>query len=97
MSQKHLGCTQPKNKTKKKSKKEQRPCHNDQLLSAAIHKSPPNATLENHKKSPEATFSKRKQCTSNVIAQSKIIGFHPGERPSSQNNTFNKAIAMHNQ
>jgi hypothetical protein len=39
----------------------------------------------------------KKQCTSVVVARSKILCFHPEESRSSQNNAFCKAIARHNQ
>jgi hypothetical protein len=43
--------------------------------------------------SPKATPPRRKQCTSTIIAQSKILDFYPEDSPRSQNNAFNKAIA----
>jgi hypothetical protein len=45
----------------------------------------------------KATPPRRKQCTSAVVARSKIIGFHLEDSPRSQNNAFNKGIARHNQ
>jgi hypothetical protein len=32
-----------------------------------------------------------------IVAQSKIIGFHPRESPHLQNNTLNEVIARYNQ
>ncbi|EMS52527.1 hypothetical protein TRIUR3_33060 [Triticum urartu] len=46
--------------------------------------------------SSKATSSKRKQFTNVVIARSKILGFHPEESPSFQNNAFNKVIVKYN-
>jgi hypothetical protein len=40
---------------------------------------------------------RRKQCTSFVVAQSKILSFHPGESMSSQNNAFSKGIVRYKQ
>jgi hypothetical protein len=41
-------------------------------------------------------LQKKQQCTSVVIARLKILGFHLGEIPISQNNAYNKAIARYN-
>jgi hypothetical protein len=38
---------------------------------------------------------KKQQWTSVVIARLKILGFHLGEIPISQNNAYNKAIARY--
>jgi hypothetical protein len=41
---------------------------------------------------------RREQCTSAIIAQTKIEGFHLGGNPKFPNNAFNKdAIVMYNQ
>jgi hypothetical protein len=59
-----------------------------------------NLTSPRHARNPassKGTSSRRKQCTSTIIARSKIIGFYHGESPCSQNNASNKTIARHNQ
>jgi hypothetical protein len=43
--------------------------------------------------SPKATPPRRKQCTSVLVTQSKILGFHHGKKFDFPKNAFNKAIA----
>ena len=40
--------------------------------------------------SPKVTLPRREQCTTIVIAQFKIVGYHRGENSNSPNNVFNK-------
>jgi hypothetical protein len=47
--------------------------------------------------SPKVTPSRREQCTSAVVAWSKILGFHSEDSLRSQNNAFKKDIARQNQ
>jgi hypothetical protein len=61
----------------------------------------PNHHLRQHqdrkRDSSKPTPPRRKQCSSVIVARSKILSFHLGESLSSQNNVFGKAIAWYNQ
>jgi hypothetical protein len=78
-------------KNKKGDKKKTNTSRGDEAL--AIVASNYHQTQHRERDSQKALPPRRKQCTSVVVAQLKILGFHPAEHPSFQNNTFSKAIA----
>ena len=53
--------------------------------------------LNNRRGSSKATPPRRKQCISVVVAQSRILSFHPGESPRFQKQCLRKTIARYNQ
>jgi hypothetical protein len=79
----------PNQKLKKETKKRKDPLW---------YFSPSSNNTSTTKTTPELqALQKRCQCTSIIIARSKILGFHPEDSPHSQNNAFNKDIARYNQ
>jgi hypothetical protein len=76
-------------KSKKERSKKQRPIAMVKLITASLE--PPRRKYPNYKRdSPKAMPQRRKQYTSVVVVQSKILDFHPRESLISQNNAFSK-------
>jgi hypothetical protein len=67
-------------------------CYRDLFLVVAVQTPP-----RQHHKSSISNSDASKKIIVHMHHHRPIIDYHPGERPRSQNNAFNKAIARNNQ